>query len=69
MWIAFAGSGARALWMSTSGDTSDTLRAFDVGADDVIRVPFVYAKLLARVRALLRRPTGEAPAVVPDPAA
>src|SRR5580658_4945651 len=32
-----AGSGARALWMSTSRDTTDTLRAFEVGADDVIR--------------------------------
>ena len=37
-----AGSGARVLWMSTSGDTTDTLRAFSAGADDVIRAPFVY---------------------------
>jgi DNA-binding response OmpR family regulator len=59
-----AGSGARVLWMSTSGDTTDTLRAFSAGANDVIRAPFVYAELLARVRALLRRSTGEAPPVI-----
>lgn len=30
-----AGSGARVLWISTSSDATDTLRAFEAGADDV----------------------------------
>lgn len=47
--------GTRALWISAARDTSDVLRAFAAGADDVIRAPFVHAELLARVCALLRR--------------
>ncbi len=43
---ALAGSGARVLWISATTNVTDTLRAFEAGADDVIRAPFVYAELL-----------------------
>jgi DNA-binding response OmpR family regulator len=54
--LAVDASGVRVLWVSMSSEPIDVLRAFDAGADDVVRAPFVYAELLARVRALMRRP-------------
>jgi DNA-binding response OmpR family regulator len=47
--------GMRVLWLAGTGELAEVLRAFDAGADDVMRTPFVHAELLARVRALLRR--------------
>jgi DNA-binding response OmpR family regulator len=43
---ALVGSGARTLWISVGGHAIDALRAFDAGADDVLRAPFAYPELL-----------------------
>lgn len=45
------------LFLTGKTDTEDKLEAFDTGADDYLTKPFHYKELLARVRALLRRPT------------
>jgi OmpR-family two-component system manganese-sensing response regulator len=45
--------------MLTAKDTvDDRVQGLDVGADDYLVKPFELKELLARVRALLRRPTG-----------
>ncbi|MFH8386509.1 response regulator [Kitasatospora sp. NPDC018058] len=49
-------------------DIEDKLRAFDAGADDYVTKPFVVDELLARLRAVLRRPLGGVPSA-PEPSA
>ncbi|MEU9078730.1 response regulator transcription factor [Kitasatospora sp. NPDC004745] len=49
-------------------DIEDKLRAFDAGADDYVTKPFVVDELLARLRAILRRPLGGVP-TAPEPSA
>jgi DNA-binding response OmpR family regulator len=47
--------GLRTLWMSPNGELGDVLRGFEAGADDVLRAPFDYPELRARIQALVRR--------------
>jgi DNA-binding response OmpR family regulator len=56
--------GLRALWMSPNGDLGDVLRGFEAGADDVLRAPFAYRELCARVQALVRRDLTHTPGVI-----
>lgn len=43
------------LLLTACDATEDVVRGLDVGADDYVTKPFVFAELLARLRALIRR--------------
>jgi DNA-binding response OmpR family regulator len=51
-----AGHDVPVLVLSARQDTSDKIRALELGADDYVTKPFWPEELLARVRARLRRP-------------
>jgi DNA-binding response OmpR family regulator len=50
-----AGSGPRILMLTASADVDDRIDGLELGADDYLSKPFVFAELVARVRALARR--------------
>jgi two-component system KDP operon response regulator KdpE len=52
-------SGLPILVLSALGDEREKVRALDAGADDYVTKPFGTEELLARLRAVLRRATGE----------
>lgn len=47
------------LMLTAKDAPPDRVRALDEGADDYLIKPFDYGELLARIRALLRRPIGD----------
>lgn len=50
-----AGSEVPVLLLTAKDSIDDRVRGLDLGADDYLVKPFAFAKLLARVRSLLRR--------------
>jgi DNA-binding response OmpR family regulator len=46
------------LILTAKGELSDKVSGLNAGADDYLVKPFAFAELLARVRALIRRPKG-----------
>jgi heavy metal response regulator len=52
------------LMLTAKDSLEDKVRGLDQGADDYLTKPFAFAELLARLRALLRRQSSEAEAVL-----
>lgn len=59
-----AGQFVPILMLTARGRPEDVLKGFESGADDYLPKPFSFAELLARLRALVRRGTGERPVVL-----
>lgn len=52
------------LILTARGDVNDKVAGLDAGANDYLVKPFAFAELSARIRALLRRETGQSGAVL-----
>jgi two-component system OmpR family response regulator len=59
-----AGRWAPVLRLTARDAVEDRVTGLDAGADDYLTKPFSFAELLARLRALARRPPLERPAVI-----
>src|SRR5580692_3867614 len=55
------GSPSRILMLTAAADVEDRVDGLELGADDYLSKPFAFAELVARVRALSRRPPSTPP--------
>ncbi len=62
--ITAAGLDARVLMLTAARGLEDKVRGFELGADDYLAKPFELPELIARLRALERRPPNAAPPVL-----
>jgi DNA-binding response OmpR family regulator len=56
-------SQARILMLTAAGTVGDRVDGLNLGADDYLAKPFVFAELVARVRSLARRSPAAAPVI------
>ena len=59
-----AGKWMPVMMLTARDSVDDRVRGLDAGADDYLPKPFSFAELFARLRALLRRDSGERPVVL-----
>lgn len=59
-----AGNQAAILMLTAKAGEWDVAEGLDLGADDYLTKPFAFSEFLARVRALLRRGSGDRPPVL-----
>ena len=59
-----AGCGVPALFLTAKAEIADRVAGLDAGADDYLPKPFAASEFLARVRALVRRSSSYAPAIL-----
>ena len=62
--IVAGGSGSRVLMLTASSTVADRVDGLGLGADDYLPKPFDFAELVARIRALARRPPVAVPLVL-----
>jgi DNA-binding response OmpR family regulator len=55
------GCASRVLMLTAAGTVADRVDGLSLGADDYLAKPFAFAELVARIRALARRPTAVLP--------
>jgi DNA-binding response OmpR family regulator len=62
--IVAGGSGSRVLMLTAASTVADRVDGLGLGADDYLPKPFDFAELVARIRALARRPSVAVPPVL-----
>ena len=62
--LAGRGSGSRVLMLTAASTVRDRVEGLDLGADDYLAKPFDFAELVARIRAIGRRPAAVIPPVL-----
>ena len=62
--LAAAETPPRILMLTASGELEERVAGLNLGADDYLAKPFAFTELVARVRALTRRPSLAAPPIL-----